>query len=124
MASIDARPRPAKIDASNSAPRALAVLTRQLRLRAARQIAHDHVFFQDCGEPIRDLLCPAIRSRKSLRSLKLRHRRPDVARHTSVSWHLMLGKNLLWVARQHGHSIVTTLRNYSGLSQAFLQIRN
>ncbi|HEY0686171.1 MAG TPA: hypothetical protein VGD45_27770 [Steroidobacter sp.] len=97
-------------------PRALAVLIRQLQLRARLQAAgkidHD-VFFQNSGEPIRDLLCPAIRWRKSLRSLKLRHRRPYVARHTSVSWQLMLGKNLLWVARQHGHSIVTMLRTYA-----------
>ncbi|GFE82508.1 hypothetical protein GCM10011487_45080 [Steroidobacter agaridevorans] len=98
-------------------PRALAVLTRQLalraRLHAAGKIEHDQVFFQDSGAPIRDLLCPALRWRKSLRSLKLRHRRPYVARHTSVSWQLMLGKNLLWVARQHGHSIVTMLRTYA-----------
>jgi integrase len=98
-------------------PRALSVLERHLRLRsrlqAAGKIEHDHVFFQDSGEPIRDLLCPAIRWRKSLRSLKLRHRRPYVARHTSVSWNLMVGKNFLWVAGQHGHSTVTMLRTYA-----------
>jgi integrase len=98
-------------------PRALSVLRRQLRLRSRLQaggkIHHEYVFFQDSGEPIRDLLCPALRWRQSLRSSKLRHRRPYVARHTSVSWNLMLGKNLLWVAKQHGHSIVTMLRTYA-----------
>jgi integrase len=30
-----------------------------------------------------------------------------------VSWNLMLGKNPLWVAKQHGHSIETMLRVYA-----------
>jgi integrase len=48
-----------------------------------------------------------------LRSLKLRYRRPYTARHSSVSWNLMVGKNILWVAKQHGHSTVTMLRTYA-----------
>ena len=35
----------------------------------------------------------------------IRYRKPHGARHTSVSWDLMIGRNPLWVARQHGHSI-------------------
>jgi hypothetical protein len=50
--------------------------------------------------------------RKTLRSLKLRYHRPYSARHSSVSWNLMVGKNVLWVAKQHGHSIVTMLHIY------------
>jgi len=26
-----------------------------------------------------------------------------------MSWNLMIGKNPLWVAKQHGHSVQTTL---------------
>ena len=34
-------------------------------------------------------------------------------RHSSVTWQLMLGKNLLWVAKQHGHSVEVMLRMYA-----------
>jgi integrase len=30
-----------------------------------------------------------------------------------VTWQLMLGKNLLWVAKQHGHSAEVMLRMYA-----------
>jgi hypothetical protein len=30
-----------------------------------------------------------------------------------VTWQLILGKNLLWVAKQHGHSGEVTLRMYA-----------
>ena len=90
-------------------PRALSVLRRQLRLRArlavAGKVDHDHVFFLDSGKPIQNLHCPQVRWRKTLRSLKLRYRRPYTARHSSVSWNLMVGKNVLWVAKQHGHRL-------------------
>ena len=43
----------------------------------------------------------------------MRYRRPYTARHSSVSWNLMIGKNPLWVAKQHGHSIATMLRVYA-----------
>ncbi len=50
----------------------------------------------------------------TLRRLKdIRYRRPYTARHTSVSWDLMIGRSALWVARQHGHSISTMLRFYA-----------
>ncbi len=97
--------------------RALAVLKRQLRLRgqlvAAGKIDHDHVFFQKTGEPIRNLQFPQVRWRRTLTSLKLRYRRPYVARHSSVSWNLMIGKNPVWVAKQHGHSVATMFRVYT-----------
>jgi hypothetical protein len=64
----------------------------------------------ETGEPFRTLHHPQRRWRKTLQSLKVRYRRPYTARETSVSWNLMAGKNPLWVAKQHGHSIATMLR--------------
>jgi integrase len=98
-------------------PRALGVLKRQLalraRLEAAGRVRHDHVFFRDTGEPFSNLQIQARRWRLTLGSLKLRYRRPYVARHSFVSWNLMAGQNPLWVAKQHGHSLSTMLRVYA-----------
>ena len=86
--------------------RALSVLNRQLRLRerlaAEGKVNHDHVFVLDSGEPISNLGIPGTRWRRTLRSLKVRYRRPYTARHSSVSWNLMAGKNVLWVASNMG----------------------
>jgi integrase len=49
----------------------------------------------------------------SLERLGQRYRRPYCARHSSVSWNLMIGKNPLFVARQRGHSMVTMWRTYA-----------
>jgi integrase len=102
-------------------PRALAVLKRQLALRArieaAGIIQHEHVFFRETGEPFRNLQIQARRWHATLTSLKLRYLRPYVARHSSVSWNLMAGKNPLWVAKQHGHSITTMLRVYAAWAE-------
>ena len=49
----------------------------------------------------------------ALARLPIRTRRPYCARHSCVSWNLMLGKNPLWVARQHGHTIRTMLEVYA-----------
>jgi integrase len=68
---------------------------------------------RDTGEPMRDLQVVEIRWRKTLRSLKVRYRRPYTTRHSSVSWNLMLGKTPLWVSKQHGHSPITMLRIYA-----------
>jgi integrase len=106
-------------------PRALLVLKRQLRLRArlvaAGKIDHDHLFFLESGEPIRNLNYPQQRWRKTLLSLKVRYRRPYTARHSSVSWNLMVGKNALWVAKQHGHSIATMLRAYAAWAEGAVE---
>jgi hypothetical protein len=48
-----------------------------------------------------------------LQKLGIRQRGPYHARHSSVTWQLMLGKNLLWVAKQHGHSVEVMLRMYA-----------
>jgi hypothetical protein len=102
-------------------PRALSILRRHLRLReslaAAGEIDHEHVFFQETGEPFRSLHHPQRRWRKTLQSLEVRYRRPYTARQTSVSWALMAGKNPLWVAKQHGHSIATMLRAYAAWAE-------
>src|SRR4051812_18692441 len=107
-------------------PRALSVLRRQLRLReslaAAGEIDHEHVFFVETGEPFRSLHHPQRRWRKTLQSLKVRYRRPYTARQTSVSWSLMAGKNPLWVAKQHGHSIATMLRAYAAWAEGTAEI--
>ena len=42
----------------------------------------------------------------------MRYREPYNARHSCVSWNLMLGKNLMWCARQHGHSVQVMLTMY------------
>jgi integrase len=97
------------------------VLRRQLRLRArleaAGQINHPYVFFLETGAPFRSLQSPQVRWRKTLRSLNVRYRRPYTARQTSVSWNLMIGKNPLWVSKQHGHSIATMLRAYAAWAE-------
>ncbi len=98
-------------------PRAIGALWRQLklldRLRQAGLIHLDLLFFQDNGEPIRSLLVPAQRWRQTLRHLQLRYRKPYAARHTSVSWNLMIGKSPLYNAKQHGHSVLTMWRVFS-----------
>jgi len=107
-------------------PRAMQVLRCHLHRRAeleqAGQIRHDHVFFQDSGEPIRFLNYPYERWRHTMRtSVKLRYRKPYCARHSSVSWNLMIGKNPLWVAKQHGHSVTTMLRVYTAWADGAIE---
>jgi integrase len=99
-------------------PRALEVLKRQLALRERWQrlgvrIDHKHVFFKDDGEPIRHLHYGWKRWRHSLERLGLRPRAPYKARHSFITWNLMIGKNLLWVAKQHGHSAHLMLDVYA-----------
>jgi hypothetical protein len=53
--------------------------------------------------------------------VELRYRRPYTARHSSVSWNLMAGRNRLWVAKQHGHSICTMLRVYAASADGALE---
>jgi integrase len=98
-------------------PRAVAVLRRQLALhrdlRSRGRIDHDQLFFSANGAPIRTLAHLTKCWRKSSIRLGLRYRRPYCARHTSVSWNLMLGKNPLRVSAQHGHSLTTMFRTYA-----------
>ena len=107
-------------------PRAVGVLKRQLALREvlvrAGKIDHELLFFKANGQPLRNLLHAGIRWRRTLSRLKnIRYRRPYTARHTSVSWDLMIGRSALWVARQHGHSIATMLRFYAAWADGALE---
>jgi len=99
-------------------PRALDVLKRQLalreRMKQAGRIKHDHLFFRTNGKPIRLLRYCDDRWRWTLSmTVRGRYREPYNARHSFVSWNLMLSKNLLWVAKQHGHSVQTMLDVYA-----------
>jgi integrase len=98
-------------------PRALEVLKRHLALRqeyvAAGKIHHAHLFFLEDGRPISDPEITRWRWSESIKALNIRRRGPYHARHSSVTWQLMLGKNLLWVAKQHGHSVEVMLRMYA-----------
>jgi integrase len=106
-------------------PRASAILERQLRLRAALRragkIDHDQIFFARNGGPIRDIDDSGSRWSQTLAKLPIRHRRPYCARHSSVSWNLMIGKNPLWVARQHGHSVRTMLEIYAAWAEGAVE---
>jgi len=107
-------------------PRAIAVLKRQLALRTklerACKIDHDHLFFKAHGEPIRNLQYPYTRWRQTLARLRnVRYRKPYCARHSSLSWDLMMGRSALWVARQHGHSIATMLRFYAAWTESAIE---
>lgn len=102
-------------------PRARSVLERQLQLRERwrheGRIEHAQLFFDADGTPIRRHSQVYGRWRATLKRLAIRYRKPYAARHSSVSWQLMIGKNPLWVAQQHGHSIVTMLSVYAAWTQ-------
>ena len=94
-------------------PRATRVIHRQLELRRRMRLDHDTLFFDDNGAPIQDLLCSAQRWRHTLEKLRIRYRKPYAARHTSVSWNLIVGKSPLRTAKEHGHSVETMWRVYA-----------
>ena len=106
-------------------PRAIATLERhlQLRTRLVEQglIEHDHLFFTDEGAPIPDVRYPYSRWERTLRRLGIRYRRPYAARHTSVSWNLMLGRNPLLVAKEHGHRVLTMLTVYAAWTEGAVE---
>jgi hypothetical protein len=45
--------------------------------------------------------------------MKVRYRDPYNARHSSVSWNLIIGGNPLRVAKNHGHGVQTMLEVYA-----------
>src|SRR5947207_4662518 len=102
-------------------PRALEVLKRHLALRArlklAGKIHHEDLFFKEDGSPIRNLQYPWVRWKSTLARVKSRYREPYNARHSSVSWNLTIGKNPLWVSKQHGHSVQTMLEVYAAWTE-------
>ena len=88
------------------------------RLKLAGKLSHEELFFKDNGDPIRSLQYPWVRWKRSLNiTLKGRCREPYNARHSSVSWNLMVGKNPLWVAKQHGHSVHVMLDVYAAWTE-------
>jgi integrase len=107
-------------------PRALDVMHRQLalrkRLELVGKIDHHHLFFKESGDPIFSLQYPYRRWRLTMaRNPRIRYRKPYCARHSSVSWNLMVGRNPLWVAKQHGHSITTMLRAYAAWAEGAVE---
>jgi hypothetical protein len=101
--------------------RAVLILERQLRLRDRLvnegRINHNYLFVTDEGRPIPDVKYPYPRWEQTLRRLKMRYRRPYAARHTSVSWNLMLVRNALLVAKEHGHRPLTMLTVYAAWTE-------
>jgi integrase len=77
-------------------PRALQVLKSHLELRAtyvaAGKINHDRLFFLEDGNAISDPEVTRWRWNESRQKLGIRQRGPYHARHSSVTWQLMLGK--------------------------------
>jgi hypothetical protein len=49
----------------------------------------------------------------SVKRLGLRYRESDHTRHTSVSWNLIGGMNVLCKPEQHGHSVAVMLKIYA-----------
>jgi integrase len=72
-----------------------------------------HLFFLEDGRSISDPEITRWRWSERIKALNIRRRGPYHARHSSVTWQLMLGKNLLWIAKQQGHSVEVMLRMYA-----------
>lgn len=102
-------------------PRARKILIRRLKIYKAhalaapieRPITHERIFTIEGGAEYHDLQRPWKRWAFTLKRLGIRYREPYQARHTSVTWNLMIGKNLLWVAENHGHSAAVMLKTYA-----------
>lgn len=99
-------------------PRAYNAFMRQRviweRLKAAGAISHNKVFFREDGQPWNDLQVQGRRWNATIAALApMRHRDPYNARHSSISWSLMMGMNLLRVASEHGHSAAVMLKTYA-----------
>jgi integrase len=100
-------------------PRAQQALKRLLVLRAKLKLAgkvdHDKLFIKEDGAAYHDLQVQGKRWNYTLtQTLKMRLRDPYNARHSSVSWNLMVDPNkLLWIAEQHGHSVAVMLKVYA-----------
>lgn len=97
--------------------RALDVLKRQLTLRESLvqsgSIKHEFVFFKENGQRLVNLSYPYQRWRHVLESSGVRYREPYNARHSFISWSLMINKNILKLAQEGGHSVQTMLNTYA-----------
>ena len=81
-------------------PRAIAILERHLTVARAGGAcgltsSMTSLFFTDTGAPIPHVNYAHRRWQRTLQRLAIRYRKPYVARHTSVSWNLMVGRNPL-----------------------------
>ena len=91
--------------------RAAATIERQ---RARTQLAGTHVFLNPItkgsyqGEQFQ-----AREWMQALRVCGVRHRPPKELRDTSVTLNLSSGADAYWVAAQHGHSVITMLKDYA-----------
>jgi len=86
-----------------------------------RGVQHEHLFVTDDGGPIPDVKCQYGRWERTLKRLRIRYRQPYVARHTSVSWNLMMGRNPLLIAKEHGHRILTMLTVYAAWTEGAVE---
>jgi len=91
-------------------PRCRDVIERQWSLTG---LQGTNVFGHDTGRPYHDLQVQWRRWSYTHKRLGIRLREPYQMRHTSVTWNLMIGKNLLWVAEMHGHSPAVMLKTYA-----------
>jgi hypothetical protein len=91
------------------------------RLMEQRGAPHAHLFVTDDGGPIPDVKYPYGRWERTLKRLRIRYRRPYVARHTSVSWNLMMGRNPLLIAKEHSHRILTMLTVYAAWTEGAVE---
>lgn len=105
--------------------RALDVLKRQLALRdrlvESGAIHHEFVFFQQGGQPLVNLSYPYERWRYVLEHTDFRYREPYNARHSFISWSLMIDKNILKLAQEDGHSVQTMLTTYAAWTKGATQ---
>jgi integrase len=101
--------------------RALEVLRRQLALREqlahAGKLAHNYLFCTGDGAPVLNLSYPYDRWRYVLEKTCIAYREPYNARHSFVSWRLMVGHNVLLVAKEDGHSPHTMLTTYAAWTE-------
>jgi integrase len=96
----------------NLPPRAVEVL-KQLRLLTGMK-KHGHLFEDHLtGEPIESSMVMRNRWELVSRVAGVRYREPYQARHTSVSWKLMVEMNPMKVAKLHGHSMATMWKTYA-----------
>jgi hypothetical protein len=65
-------------------------------------IEHDYTFCKADGQPIHCIKHVYGRWCATIDRLNIRYRAPYNARHSCVSWNLMVGKNLLWCSRRMG----------------------
>jgi integrase len=99
-------------------PRSLVALQRLLLIRAklklVGKIDHERLFIKADGSAFHDLQVQQDRWNVTLPRIGVRRRDPYNARHSSVSWNLMVQpEKLLWIAEQHGHSVAVMLKDYA-----------